>query len=284
MLDSLSSAVSGLDAFQQQMNVIGNNIANLDTTGFKAARSEFGEAFSNTLQAATAATSNTDGTNAMQVGTGVTTVGITDNWAPGAVNSTGVSSDLAISGNGFFLVTDPVSGTQYATQDGTFSVNASGYLVNATGQQVQGYTDTGLSQLGSIQINATGAPSTSSPTATMVSYGINAQGIVTVNLSDGTSFTRGQVLLQNYEDPQALVSAGNNLYTNMSAAGGMAAAAAPGSNGMGAIESGALELSNVDLSQEMANLITAQRGFEANSKMITTSDEVLQDTVNMKQA
>ncbi len=93
MLDSLSSAVSGLDAFQQQMTVIGNNIANLDTTGFKSSRSELGTAFSDTLQTATAASSNTDGTNAMQLGTGVTTLGITNNWAPGAINSTGISSD-----------------------------------------------------------------------------------------------------------------------------------------------------------------------------------------------
>ncbi len=153
---------------------------------------------------------------------------------------------------------------------------------------MQGYSDTGLSTLGSIQINTAGMPSTSSPTATMVSYGINAQGVITVNLSDGTSFTRGQVLLQNFADPQALASAGNNLYIipaspSTSAAGGLAAAAAPGSSGLGAIQSGALELSNVDLSAEMANLITAQRGFEANSKMITTSDQVLQVTVNMKQ-
>jgi flagellar hook protein FlgE len=283
MLGSLSSAVSGLDAYQQKMDVIGNNIANLETTGFKASRSDFGEAFSDTLQAATAATANTDGTNAMQVGTGVTTMAISNNWAAGAINSTGVTSDLAISGNGFFLVTDPVSGTQYATQDGTFSLNSQGYLVNATGQQVQGYSDTGLSVLGSIQINAAGAPSTSSPTATMVSYGINAQGVITVNLSDGTSFTRGQVLLQNFTDPQSLVSAGNNLYTNMSAAGGLSASAAPGTNGLGTIQSGALELSNVDLSLEMTNLITAQSAFEANSKIVTTSDTILQDTVNMKQ-
>jgi flagellar hook protein FlgE len=219
----------------------------------------------------------------MQIGTGVTTVGITNNWAPGAINSTGVTSDLAISGNGFFVVTDPASQTQYVTQDGTFSLDANGYLVNATGQQVQGYSDTGLSQLGSIQINATGMPSTSSPSATMVSYGINAQGVITVNLSDGTSFTRGQILLQNFSDPQALLSAGNNLYVSSAAAGGLAAAAPPGASGLGTIQSGALELSNVDLSAEMANLITAQRGFEANSKMITTSDQVLQDTVSMKQ-
>ena len=103
-----------------------------------------------------------------------------------------------------------------------------------------------------------------------------------MTLSDGTTFTRGQVLLQNFQDPQALISQSGNLYSNQAAAGPLTAMSAPGSSGLGSIQSGALELSNVDLSSEMANLITAQRGFEANSKIVTTSDEVLQTLVNMK--
>ena len=103
-----------------------------------------------------------------------------------------------------------------------------------------------------------------------------------MNLSDGTSFVRGQVLLQNFQDPSELVSVGNNLYSNMANAGPLAAMTAPGSSGLGNIQSGALELSNVDLSSEMANLITAQRAFEANSKIVTTSDEILQVVNNMK--
>src|SRR5579872_2825433 len=236
MLDSLGAAVSGLDAFQQQMDVIGNNIANIDTTGFKSGRADLGEAFLNTLQAATAPTSNTDGTNAMQVGTGVSTLAITNNWSAGAVNPTGVASDLAVSGAGFFLVTDPISKTQYVTQDGSFSLDPSGFLVNSTGQRVQGFNDTGLSNLGDIKIDTTGMPSTSNPNATMVSYGINSQGVITVNLSDGTSFTRGQVLLQSFLDPGALLAAGNNLYTNMAGAGPVSTTpVTPGSNGVGTI-------------------------------------------------
>jgi flagellar hook protein FlgE len=88
--------------------------------------------------------------------------------------------------------------------------------------------------------------------------------------------------LQNFQNPGALVSQGNNLYSNMTEAGPLTAMGAPGSSGLGSIQSGALELSNVDLSTEMANLITAQRAFEANSKIVTTSDEILQDVVNMK--
>jgi flagellar hook protein FlgE len=282
MLTALSSAVSGLDAYQEQMDIIGNNIANLNTTGFKSATGNLVDSFSDTLQAATAATGNDNATDAMQIGTGVTTASITNDWSAGSINSTGVVSNLAINGNGFFVVQDPTTGAQYVTQDGTFTLNTNGYLVDATGMEVQGYSNSGLSTTGPIQINTTGMPSTSNPNASMTSYAINNQGVITVNLSDGTSFARGQVLLQNLGDPQALTSVGNNLYSNWTNAAPLAAAGAPGSGSLGTITSGALELSNVDLSAQMADLIVAQRAFEANSKIITTADELLQDVVNMK--
>jgi flagellar hook protein FlgE len=282
MLSSLTSAVSGLDNFQEQMDVIGNNIANVDTTGFKAGVVDFADAFSNTLQGPTAASSNSSGSNPVQIGTGVAITGINSNWTQGALSTTGVTSDLAISGNGFFMVQDPATGAQYATQAGNFTVNSNGYLITDTGEEVMGYSDSGLSTLGPIQINTTGMPATSSPTATVSSYSVGTSGQITVNLSDGTAFVRGQVLLQNFQNPGALVNQGNNLYSNMAEAGPLSAMGAPGSSGLGTIQSGALELSNVDLSTEMANLITAQRAFEANSKIVTTSDEILQDVVNMK--
>jgi flagellar hook protein FlgE len=274
MLNSLSSAVSGLDSFQQDMDVIGNNIANINTDGFKSARVNFADTFSDVLAG---------GTESVQVGTGVFDQSITNDWSQGAVNATGVSTDLAVSGSGFFVVQDPTTNMQYVTQDGAFSVNASGYLVTTGGQQVQGYSDAGLSTLGSIKIDATGAPATAAPGATVSSFAINAQGMVNVTLSDGTTFTRGQVLLQNFQDPQALINQSGNLYSNQANAGPMTTTpSAPGSNGLGQIQSGYVEISNVDLSAEMANLITAQRGFEANSKIVTTSDELLQTLVNMK--
>jgi flagellar hook protein FlgE len=274
MLTSLSSAVSGLDSFQQDMDVIGNNIANINTNGFKAGQVNFADSLSDTLQS---------GNGPVQIGMGVYDQAISNNWNQGAVNATGVSTDLAISDNGFFEVQDPTTGAQYVTQDGSFSVNSSGYLVTAGGQQVQGYNNAGLSTIGSIKIDATGAPASAAPGATVASFAINPQGQINVTLSDGTTFTRGQVLLQNFQDPQALVNQAGNLYSNMAAAGPVSSTlVAPGSNGMGQIQSGYLEISNVDLSTEMANLITAQRGFEANSKIVTTSDELLQTLVNMK--
>src|SRR5580698_10455778 len=129
MLSSLTSGVSGLDSFQEQMDVIGNNIANLNTTGYKAATVDFSDAFSNVLNAPSAGSNSNSGVNPIQVGTGVSITSIDNNWNQGAIGSTGISSNLAVSGNGFFSVKDTVSGNTYATRDGTFSVDANGYLI-----------------------------------------------------------------------------------------------------------------------------------------------------------
>ncbi|HEX3798059.1 MAG TPA: flagellar hook-basal body complex protein [Verrucomicrobiae bacterium] len=282
MLSSLTSGVSGLDSFQTQMDVIGNNIANLNTTGYKASTVDFEDAFSNQLMAPSGGTSTSSGSNAIQVGTGVGISGITNNWAAGATSSTGIASNLAITGNGgngFFTVKDQTTGNTYATRDGTFTTDLNGNLVTENGENVQGYTDGTLSTVGNIKIDITGSPSTSP----MVSYSIDSTGKVTVVQQDGTTFVRGQVLLQNYADPQKLVNVGNNLYTNIAEAG-PSALGAPGTAGLGNVQGSAIELSNVDLSGEMANLISAQRAFEANSKIITTSNEVLQTVVNLKQS
>jgi flagellar hook protein FlgE len=277
MLSSLTSGVSGLDSFQEQMDVIGNNIANLNTNGYKDQTVDFSDTFSNVLQAPDGGTSTTSGGNGVQIGTGVMVADTNSNWAQGVISgNNGVPSNLAINGSGFFMVRDTVTNTQYATRTGAFSVDNNGYLIDPSGDRVQGYTGSGTT-LGDIQITNGG-----STTASVSSYNINSQGQVDVTLTDGTSIVSGQVLMQNFQDPNKLVNEGNNLYSNMAGAGPLSAISAAGTNGLGVIQSSALELSNVDLSAEMANLITAQRGFEANSKIITTSDEILDTVVNMK--
>jgi flagellar hook protein FlgE len=262
-----------MQQFQQDMDVIGNNIANVNTTGFKGARVDFADALSQTLQG-----TGSGGTN--QVGTGVTTEAITTQFTQGAISSTGSVNDLAISGNGFFLVRDPVSGATYATRAGDFQVDSNGYLITSSGMRVQGYTDAGLTTIDNIQINNTGAPNGS--TSDVQSYSFGTDGTLTVTLADGTSFTRGQVLLQNFTSPETLVKEGDNLYSGLTAAGPLAQAAAPGTSGLGTIVKSSLEASNVDLTNEFANMITSQRAFEASSKIITTSDEMLQTVVNLK--
>jgi flagellar hook protein FlgE len=273
MLGSLDSAVSALDQFQQQLNVTANNIANVDTVGFKSASVNFADTFSQVV-------GNTVSAGAMQVGTGVLTSSITNQFTQGALSSTGSPDDLAINGNGFFTVKDPSTGTTYATQDGSFKVDGNGYLVTANGMQVQGYSDAGLTTLGPIKIDNTGAPG--GDTSAVSSYTFAANGDVNVELADGTTFTRGQILLQNYSSPQNLLSVGNNLYSNTGNAGALTTAVTPGSNGLGSISSGQLEMSNVDLAGQLASLIVTQRGYEANAKVVTTSDEILQDIDNLK--
>lgn len=286
MLRSLNSGVSGLQNFQQQMDVIGNNVANVNTTGFRAARTDFADSFSQTLLQSMNGSGGAGATPAMQIGTGVTTSAIRTLHGQGAFATTGVQTDLAINGNGFFLVKDVQSGRLYATRAGDFRIDSQGYLVTQGGLRVQGYSDAALSTHGDIRIDTTGKPATAAADAGIISYGIGKDGKINVNLSDGTSFVRGQVLLQDFSDPQALLREGNNLYSGLGAAGPLGGTtptpAAPGTNGLGSIEAGKLELSNVDLASEFATLITTQRAFQASSRIITTSDEVLQELVNLK--
>jgi flagellar hook protein FlgE len=271
LLQSLSSGVSAMQQFQQQLDVIGNNIANVETTGYKGADVQFADALSQTIQGAGT-------TGALQVGSGVSTTSITNRFTQGAINATANPTDLAVSGAGFFTVRDTVSNAEFATRAGNFTVDTGGYLV-LDGMRVQGYTDPGLTTIGDIKIDGTGAPTSTAP---LQSWNFDNSGNIIVKLTDGTSFTRGQVLLQSFQSPQMLVKEGDSLYSNMLGAGPLAQLSAPGSNGLGKIEVGALEGSNVDLTTELSSLITTQRAFEANSKVITTSDEVLQTLVNLK--
>jgi flagellar hook protein FlgE len=272
MLLSLDSGVSALEQFQQSLNVIANNIANVNTVGFKSATVNFADTLSQTLGA------NAQGT--MQVGTGIMTSSINNQFTPGSISSTGNQTDMAVNGNGFFLVKDPGTGNTYVTRDGEFNVDSSGFLVTSTGMRVQGYTDAGLTTVGDIQIDNTGAPG--SDTSSVQSYTFNSDGKISVLLADGTQFTRGQVLLQNFSNPQQLLKIGNNLYSGLATAGPLAAPVAPGSNGLGTLATGSLEMSNVDLAQQLTSLITTQRAYEANGKVITTSDDILQTLVNLK--
>lgn len=289
MLRSLYSGVSGIQQFQQRLDVIGNNIANSNTLAFKSSRADFADTFSQTLQASAPVLNGKAATAAMQVGSGVTTASIRNDFTEGMLSQTGRGEDLAVAGEGFFMVKDTASDLEYATRAGdfNFSNDQSGHLVTNKGFRLQGFSDGGLTTRGDIQIDGTGRPANASQTATMLGYSIGEDGKITVKLSDGTQFVRGQVLLQRFSEPQALLKEGDNLFSGISAAGplgGNAAplAQAPGTNGLGGVEQKTLELSNVDLTTEFSNLIVTQRGFQASARIITTSDEVLQEVINLK--
>jgi len=286
----MTSAISGLQNFQQRMDVIGNNIANVNTVGFKAARTDLTDSFSQTLRNSSAASAASSGSSAMQIGTGVGTSSIKNLYTQGAVNGTGLGTDLAIDGEGFFVVRDPLSNELFVTRAGGFQRNSENYLVTSTGQRVQGLNfDHGssppTSTYGDIRIDVTGAPAGFGTEVTAFSFSSN--GEIQVNDADSNSFVRAQLLLQNFSDPQGLVKRGNNLFSGMGAAGPLGGPLnptpeAPKSHGLGSIVAGALELANVDLSQEFSNMILAQRAFQANARVITTSDDMLQELVNLK--
>ncbi len=283
MLRSLTTAISGLQNFQGKMDVIGNNIANVTTTAFKSARVDFSDTFSQTLQRP----GQGDGkSSAIQVGSGVGTDAIRDIYSQGAMSRTGVLSDLAIGGEGYFVVKESSSGNEFLTRNGAFKVDEGGFLVTNSGHRLQGLNSAALTTVGDLKIDLTDLPATSDPASTLVSWSISNDGKIGINLSDGTSYVGGQVLLQNVRNPAALEKEGNSLYSGMLDAGPLGGAtplaAAPGTTGLGKIESGTLELSNVDLANEFSSMITAQRAFQATARVISTSDELLQELVNLK--
>lgn len=287
LIGTLTSGVSALQSFTKGLEVIGNNIANVNTVGYKSSSTSFADSFSNTLRGSAPSNGSTPNLSSTQVGTGVRISGISSNFTQGGLSTTGVSTDLGISGNGFFRVTNPVDGSEYATRAGNFRIDDQGFLVTSQGYRVQGLTGgssgTSPATVGDIQL---GTPPTG---AELKSYSFDRQGNFIEFYSDGTSATTNQVLTQTYTDTSALQKAGDNMFTGFAAAGavgGVALSTAnkPGQNGLGTIESGTLELSNVDLTQQFADMITTQRSFQANSRMITVSDTVLEDIVNLKRS
>lgn len=287
LIGTLGSGVSALRTFMKGLEVIGANIANVNTTGYKGSEAQYADSFSNILQRSSPSSTTASNSPATGIGTGVVLAGVNTNFSQGSLASTGKDTDLGISGNGFFHVKNTLDGSEYATRSGNFRWDDQGFLVSPQGFRVQGATGAGLATVGDIQL---GTPPAG---AQRQSVTIDKAGNVVEFYSDGTSATTNQVLLQTFTDPAALVKEGNNLYSGLVAAGPVGAAAGtsdldattnkPGSNGLGSIQAGTLELSNIDLTDQFANLITTQRSFQAASRLVTVSDSVLEDIVNLKQ-
>lgn len=279
MLRSLISGISGLTSFQKSMDVIGNNIANVNTTGFKAGRVSFADTLSSVVA------SSGDGATINQIGQGVNADGIQSKWTDGGIRLTERSQDLAISGNGFFIVKDSSSDEEFATRAGEFNIDSEGYLTTTSGQRVQGRNTSGLDTIGDIRIDEEGKPDSAAADASMKNFSISRDGKINIFLSDGTTFTRGQILLQNVTSPESMKKEGNNLFSRWRNAGPLDWEAGEGVAGIGntgSLLSERVELSNVELAQEFSNMITTQRAYQASARIISTSDEMLQELVNMK--
>lgn len=257
MLRSMYAGVSGMKGFQTKLDVIGNNIANVNTIGYKKSTINFQDLLSQNM--------SSSGANPMQVGLGSQTGSINVNHTAGSSMSTGVGTDLTIMGDGFFVVQEPDTDNQYLTRSGSFTVTAEGNLVTDSGYQV--LDDAGnainLSEFASFSIGRTGEI-TGKDAAGENLAGITIGVFAPTNPGGLTKF--GGSLYQMTEGAGA---GGNIVFGNATGAGSQ-------------IASGMLEMSNVDLTEEFTEMIVAQRGFQANSRIISTSDEILQEVVNLK--
>ncbi|MEW6611504.1 MAG: flagellar basal-body rod protein FlgG [Pseudomonadota bacterium] len=255
MIRSLWIAKTGLDAQQHQMDVISNNLANVNTTGFKRARAVFEDLlYQNVRQAGSQSSQQTMLPSGLQMGTGVRTVATEKIHTQGNLTQTGNSLDLAINGNGFFQVLMP-DGTLAYSRDGSFQIDSQGQLVTASGYPVQ--------------------PAITLP-ANVLSVSVGTDGTVSVT-QPGTAapVQVGSLQLATFVNPAGLQSIGDNLYQETGASGAPATNQ-PGTNGTGVINQGYLETSNVNVVEEMVNMITTQRAYEINSKAVRTADQMLQ--------
>lgn len=300
LIGTLTSGVSAVRTFSKGLEVIGANIANVNTTAYKSSSTNFADTFSNTLRAAT----TTD--SAVQIGTGVQVGGINTNFSQGALVSTGSTTDLGVSGSGYFVVQDS-NGNNYATRDGSFHFdttgnlqNSQGYAVlNSAGAKVQvaglqktldpttgaitGYAAVPFSSLASVSIASDGKITAYATDGTAASYGVTYDLTATTATPTVASGTPASIGLLSISDQSKLMKQGNNLYDFATTGAKLSADfKVPGTSGTGKIQTGVLEQSNVDLTDQFAALITTQRSFQAGSRLITVSDSVLEDIVNLK--
>ncbi|AZB42945.1 flagellar hook-basal body complex protein [Bacillus sp. FJAT-42376] len=332
MLRSLYSGISGMKNFQTKLDVIGNNISNVNTYGFKKSRTIFQDLYSQSISGASAPSGGLGGTNPKQVGLGSQLASVDIIHTGGSMQTTGRNLDLAIAGDGFFQVADSQS-NKFSnigyTRAGNFYLDKDGKMVNSQGQYLVGFSaiatgnydpdgagsaptvnnielgplpkDVDMTKFNFASQTYTGGPApvnnptgaTFSTATVPVNYApikiptdaqsmsIGQDGSVTYVDQFGTLRWAGQIAVAKFANSGGLEKSGSNIYTSTSNSG-TPKIDFPGMSGNGLIQSGSLEMSNVDLSEEFTEMIVAQRGFQSNTKIITTSDEILQELMNLK--
>ncbi|MFC4308558.1 flagellar basal-body rod protein FlgG [Steroidobacter flavus] len=259
MNPALWAAKTGLDAQQTRMSVTSHNLANVSTTGFKKGRAVFEDLlYQNVRQVGGSTSQDTVAPTGLSLGTGVRVVATEKQYTQGNMQTTGNSLDVAVNGRGFFQVLLP-DGTMGYTRDGDFELNPQGELVTSAGYRVQ--------------------PGITIPDGVQ-SITIGKDGVVTAQLSGQSAPTQiGTLQLVDFINPAGLQPKGENLLVE-SAASGTPQTGTPGLNGLGYIEQGSLEASNVNVVEELVNMIETQRAYEMNSKAISTTDQMLQYLTN----
>lgn len=261
MFKSLNTAATGMIAQQSNMDVVANNIANVNTSGFKRSRAEFEDLmYSNQKEPGQASGLMSVTPTGVQTGLGVRTAAIQKDFTGGHTMATNNPLDFQIEGGGFFQVQTPEGEIAY-TRDGAFRKNAEGKVVDKNGNML--------------------LPELAIPeTAQVIEAKPNGE-ISVIHAAGAEPEVIGQIELANFVNPAGLKSMGKNLFSP-SPASGQAVTARPGTQGIGFLAQSQLETSNVNIVDEMINMITAQRAYETNSKVVQTSDQMLQTAVNVK--
>ncbi len=255
MMRSLWTAATGMAAQSMNVDVISNNLANVNTAGFKRGRANFQDLMYQQVKApgAEASAAGTQLPSGIQIGLGVQTASVSHNFSEGSFQTTSNPMDLAIKGSGFFQILMPTGDLAY-TRSGAFSVDAQGQVVTADGNILQ--------------------PAITIP-ADALSVNISDDGTVSVEQPGAASTVVGQIQLVDFINPGGLTMLGSSLYQSSNASG-EPITGNPNSNGFGGLGQGMLEMSNVNMVEEMVNLIAGQRAYEMNSKAIQAADEMLQ--------
>lgn len=315
MLRSLYSGVSGMRSFQTKMDVIANNIANVNTTGFKSGRTQFQDMLSQTTATAQGPSGNLGGVNPQQIGLGVRVGAVDTIMTGGPLQPTNRGLDFAIEGDGFFIVEASNGGNMY-TRDGSFYVDHEGNLADSNGNHLKGYgvkdgkkngssqkvgvlKETGMeydkSEVGNLKnlkipqrINGRGEPEANGDYE-LDDFAIDGSGAI-IGLyvkrkengdTESIRLALGKLGMAKFSNPEGLEKAGNNNYIQSNNSGEVQVGKA-GDGGYGVIRQGFLEMSNVDLANEFTEMIVTSRAYQANSRSITTSDEMLQELINLK--
>lgn len=324
MVRSMYAAIAGLKTHQSKMDVIGNNIANCNTYGYKTSRATFQEAMYTTTSHASTGTDSFGGTNAAQVGYGCKLASIDKIFESSTPAATGKASDVMVVGNGFFLVgnklgtgvtgvnpkqgaTDGGGGTGNQlditslrlTRVGNFGVDEDGFLVDSQGYVVYGFSyedgttfplpdDAQVSEenlvplkVPEVENTGTGGVTAEDGEVPKVEISIENSGTVIAKMPTGETFALGIIAVANVPNTGGL-EMGTGSYYDIGSNTGTVEAFVPGDGNTGRLQTGCLEMANVDVANEFAEMITTQRGFQANTRIITVTDQMLEELVNMK--
>ncbi|MDB5725285.1 MAG: flagellar biosynthesis protein FlgE [Novosphingobium sp.] len=271
---SFYTSLNGLKNAQTQLSVVSNNIANAETTGFKKSRVDFadivaGSAFTNPK---------------LTIGIGASVEAITQNFSLGPLEQTGSALDVAINGDGFFKTVSSPGGEAQFTRNGSFKVDGSGFIHDGSENRLQVFpTDPTTGAVTSTTLVSAQIPAMNSatPPAEFAGVSVNQDGSVVASYADGTNMTIGKIALASFISPNGLKQLGSSNW-QQTGQSGSATYGQPGNGAFGDLLSGQLERSNVDISDELVGLITAQRNFQANAKAIDTATQISQTIINLR--